>query len=1120
MSNFEFLEAEWPEIYASATEAEKNAFSSPLTAGFHSRRAVELAVKWMYAHDPALKLPYKDHLMALIHEPTFKDTLDSRLFAKLRTIIKLGNQAVHSSGGIDNRESAHAVKELYHFCYWLYRTYSRHARTRLPGPFQPELLQPGKEEEITRAEIRRLQKNMQQKETELAEREARLETAAAEIAEKRQEIEAIKTRNRQVPDQHDYSEAETRQFYIDLLLKEAGWDINAENVVEYPVVGMPTEKGEGYADYVLWGDNGLPLAVVEAKRTKVDPLKGRQQAKLYADCLEAMHGQRPVIFYTNGYETHLWDDLYYPPRPVQGFYKKDELQTLINRRNTAKNLSAETVNKNIADRYYQEEAIRRITEDFQKRQRKALIVMATGAGKTRVAIALVELLQKCNWIKRVLFLADRTALVRQAWNAFKQHLPHTPAAALTENREEGDARIVLSTYPTIMNLIDESRGGSKRYSVGHFDLVIIDEAHRSVYQKYRAIFSYFDALLVGLTATPRSDIDRNTYELFELEDRVPTFTYELNQAVKDGFLVPFKAHSVPVKFLREGITYSQLSEEEKEEYEEKLYDEESGVVPERIDKNALYKWLFNKNTVDQVLKHLMEQGLKVHGGDRLGKTIIFAKNHDHAEFIVQRFDKNYPHLAGHFCRVIDNYVNYAQSLIDDFSEAEKNPVIAVSVDMLDTGIDVLEILNLVFFKPVYSRTKFLQMLGRGTRRCENLFGPGQDKREFYVFDYCQNFEFFEEQPDGVDAAPQEPLSQRIFKHRLTLMLQLKNRRDEEEKMLQQEILDMLYEAVTNMNPDNFIVRQHRKLVEQFKYKGAWLRLSQHDIINLEKIISGLPTELKDNDEFAKRFDLLILKTQLALLKNSVEFVRLKQQIITIAGQLEEKSAVPLVQAQLELIGEIQTESFWQNMTLPLLETIRRRLRDLIQLIDRRKRVIVYTNFMDALGEMELVAAKQFGSYGFSNYRDKVRQYIKTHQNHLTIQKLKQNIPITKSDIEELERLLLKSGEVGSKEVFEENFGSLLNLGPFIRQLVGLDQPAAKKAFGEFLNQKTLNATQIRFIDQIIEYLTRNGIMEPKQLYEEPFISLHQDGLDGVFPDTEADQIIRILETINRNAVAA
>jgi type I restriction enzyme R subunit len=636
------------------------------------------------------------------------------------------------------------------------------------------------------------------------------------------------------PDTHDYSEAETRDYFIDLLLKEAGWPLDQTRDREFAVAGMPNNDGRGFVDYVLWGDDGKPLGLVEAKRTRRDARAGQQQARLYADCLQRQFGQRPLIFFSNGYEHWLWDDTNYPPRAVQGFYKKAELELAIQRRASRKSLATAELNKDIVERYYQWRGIRRIAESFERdHDRKALLVQATGAGKTRTVIALCDLLMRCNRVKRVLFLADRVALVNQAVNAFKRHLPDaSPVNLVSEKDAEG--RVFVSTYPTMMGLIDETRNGQRRFGVGHFDLVIIDEAHRSVFQKYRAIFDYFDALLVGLTATPKDELDRNTYSLFDLENGVPTDAYSLAEAVHDGFLVPPQAVSVPLKFQREGIRYDELSEDDKEQWDALEWDEE-GSVPDRVEAEAVNRWLFNKDTVDKVLQHLMTRGVTVAGGDRLGKTILFAKNQRHAEFIAERFNANYPHYKGEFARVITFRTEYAQSLIDSFAARDKTPHIAISVDMLDTGIDIPEVVNLVFFKLVRSKTKFWQMLGRGTRLCLDLFGPGQHKTFFYVFDYCQNLEYFSQDIPASEGALAEALGKRLFNARLELIGELDRKlaaadrhaaheqraiphgHPETDGEVRAQLAVLLQREVVAMNLDNFVVRPKRRIVEPVRH---------------------------------------------------------------------------------------------------------------------------------------------------------------------------------------------------------------------------------------------------------------------------------------------------------------
>src|SRR5688572_20912935 len=737
-------------------------------ACFYARRALELTVAWAYKHDQALKLPYDDKISALIHEPSFKQTAGEAIFSKARIINTLGNRAVHGARAIPTDDALASIRELFHVCYWLARTYGRVERPANLAFDANAIPKPSPGPKQTQDQLQRLDGQLRERDEKLAVLLADHAALDEELKRLRAEVAAAKEAAAAQPDTHDYSEAETRDYFIDLLLKEAGWALDQPRDREFEVAGMPNNQGKGFVDYVLWGDDGKPLGLVEAKRTRRDSRVGQQQAKLYADCLEQQFGQRPLIFYSNGYEHWLWDDTNYPPRAVQGFYKKAELELAIQRRSTRKPLVAADISPTIVERYYQTRGIRRIAESFERDyDRKALVVMATGAGKTRTVIALCDLLMRCNWAKRVLFLADRVALVNQAVNAFKRHLPDaSPVNLVTEKEAEG--RVFVSTYPTMMGLIDDTRDGQRRFGVGHFDLVIIDEAHRSVFQKYRAIFDYFDSLLVGLTATPKDEVDRNTYSLFDLENGVPTDAYSLDEAVRDGFLVPPTAVSVPLKFQREGIKYDDLSEEDKDQWDALEWDDDGGV-PDRVEAEAVNKWLFNKDTVDKVLEHLMTRGVTVAAGDRLGKTILFAKNQAHADFIAERFNTNYPHYRGEFARVITFKTEYAQSLIDSFSNKEKAPHLALSVDMLDTGIDVPEVVNLVFFKLVRSKTKFWQMVGRGTRLCPDLFGPGRHKQFFYIFDYCENLEFFRANPEAADGSAAESLGKRLFKTRLELV---------------------------------------------------------------------------------------------------------------------------------------------------------------------------------------------------------------------------------------------------------------------------------------------------------------------------------------------------------------
>ncbi|MFN8391796.1 MAG: DEAD/DEAH box helicase family protein [Bdellovibrionota bacterium] len=1124
-SNFDFLPQQWSKLKEDAWHAESTALTQPRTSAFYARRALEKTVKWLYDFDRTLKRPYQDNLSALIHEPTFQKLIaPSGLFQYIRLIHKIGNQAAHSDVQIRQYDGIEIVKSLHGVLSWAVRIYTK---TDYKTPFDAALIPKPEASALQESKrtIAELQAKLQGEDQRYEnERKERLKNEG-EIERLRQEIESLKKQNteRVKTTPEIITEADTRKWLIDVMLRESGWDKFAEGRdVEYLVKGMPNPTGEGYVDYVLWGDDGLPLGIVEAKRTSKDPIEGQRQAELYATCLEKETGQRPIIYYTNGYEIWLWDDKFYPPRNVQGYATKDELQLLINRRKDRLPLAGAEPKTDIIDRYYQIEAATRVKERFEnERQRQSLLVMATGTGKTRMSIALVELLMRQNWVKRVLFLADRTALVRQAKKRFTELLPNVGSVNIVSETEEENTRLVFSTYHSMMNLIDDSRSdGKKRFGTNYFDLIIIDEAHRSVYHKFKAIFEYFDSLLIGLTATPRSEVGKDTYALFHCENNVPTSWYELDKAIEDKFLVPPVPVSVPTKFHREGIKYDDLSEEEQEEYEETFFDDETGSMPKEIEPGALNSWLFNKDTVDKVLAHLMQNGIKIEGGDKLGKSIIFAKNHNHAVFIEERFNRNYPHLAGKFLRVIDNQIKYADTLIDEFDVADKDPFIAVSVDMLDTGIDIEEIVNLVFFKVVRSRTKFWQMIGRGTRLCPNLFGPDQDKQNFYIFDYCQNFEFFGKNPKGVETQPQESVKEKIFKRRLQIIRYLESdpKKSEEAAALVQELKDSLHEQLLSVNVDSFVVRPHRKYVQKFLDRASWDSLSPTDYHDIAMHLSGLPYP-DDDDEFARRFDLLVLNLSVSILEASPKQAGYQSSIISLATSLEKKRNIPSVAAKIDLIRLVQTDDYWQNITVPLLDEMREELRELIKFIDAESGLSrVYTNFEDEIGE-GMIVSEFMPTYGdVTQYKLKVERFVRDHKNHITIARLMNNLPISTTDLAGLEEILFTQDAAGTREQFEKIYGKQ-PLGRFIRSLVGLDRNAAKEAFAAFLSSGSLTADQITFINQIIEHLVKNGVMSPDKLFDQPFTDQSTDGVIGVFPE-QAEQIIQLIERINLNAEAA
>jgi type I restriction enzyme R subunit len=658
-----------------------------------------------------------------------------------------------------------------------------------------------------------------------------------------------------------------------------------------------------------------------------------------------------------------------------------------------------------------------------------------------------------------------------------------------------------------------------------------------VYQRYRAIFEYFDSLLVGLTATPKDEIDKNTYSLFDVEDGVPTDAYSLEEAVAEGHLVPPRAISVPLKIVRSGLRYDELSPEEKDQWDMLEWGEEE--IPDSVEAAEVNKRLFNEDTVDHVVAHLMQNGVKVEGGDRLGKTIIFAKNESHAKFIEQRFNAAYPAYAGHFARVITHQTGaYAQTLIDDFSKKNSAPHIAISVDMLDTGIDVPEVVNLVFFKQVRSKTKFWQMVGRGTRLCPDLFGPDQDKEFFLIFDYCQNIEFFGANPELKEANAAKSLSERLFAGRLDLVRALDEKHgatneisageqapyangDEApptEHEVRESAAKTLQDIVGGLNVDNFIVRQHRRAVEKYREPTEWTSIEREKRKELVEEIAPLPSSHMLGTEEAKRFDLLIFSLELALLKGSKRFDTLRKQLLEIASALEDQTGIPAIAQQAMLIEEIQTDQWWEGVTVPLLELVRIRLRDLIQHIEKSRKSIVYSDFTDEIGDGVELQLPQVGAADFARFKSKARHFLRAHKDHIVLHKLRQGKPLTPSDLSELEKMLLDAG-IGEAADIERAREVSQGFGRFVRSLVGLDRAAVSEAFGEFLSAGTASAAQIEFINMVIEHLTDQGVMDPALLYEHPFVDVAPTGPEKLFDEEKVTRLFTKIRDLNDSAVA-
>jgi len=1106
LTNFGFLREKnhFSSFADACLEAEKSLQVSSSTCAILTRRALELSVKWLYTFDSELKVPYQDNLSSLIHERTFMSIIDEDLFPLIKYIIKLGNVAVHTNSAITRDEAVLALHNLYQFIDWLDYCYSEGYSQ---SEFKEELLLTGEEPRRRPEEYKELYEKLSSKDRKLEDLMKENANLRKDLTERR--IENTEHYHFQVD---ELSEFNTRKIYTDLELKLAGWEFGRDILEEYKVTGMPNNRGIGFVDYVLLGDNGKPIAVVEAKKTSYDANKGKQQAKLYADCVEQMHGQRPIIFYTNGFDIRLWDDTNYPERKISGFYTKADLQLLIDRRTIQRQLTNIEIKDEISNRYYQKEAILSVCEAIQAKQRKSLLVMATGSGKTRTAISLVDVLVRHNWVKNVLFLADRKTLVSQAKKNFNNLLPSMTLCNLLDNKDNPElSRMVFSTYPTMMNAIDDTKrkDGNKLFTVGHFDLIIVDESHRSIYKKYRAIFEYFDGITLGLTATPKDEIDKNTYDIFGLETGAPTYAYELEQAVKDGYLVEYRTIESTSKILDDGIRYDELSDEEREQYED-TFAEEHG---QDISNSAVNQWLFNDSTIDQVLNDLMENGIKVEGGDKLGKTIIFANNSTHAKRIVERFDHIYPHYNSKFAKQIDYKVDYVETSIEEFSTKEKLPQIAVSVDMLDTGVDIPEVVNLVFFKKVRSKSKFWQMIGRGTRLCPNLFGVGQDKEHFLIFDYLRNFEFFRENQKGIEGKVSVGLTERIFNMKVDIIKELQALDFQEEAYInhRKELVEGVYQEISRLNDENFQVRMYLQFVHKYKNRSNWQALSVTNVSEIQEHISPLILSIVD-DELAKRFDNVMYSIELAKL-TAKSAGRPIKSVVETAEELSKLSTIPQINAKRDILIKVQSEEFWEEANIFQLEEVREAIRELVKFLEKESQRNYYTNFSDMFTIINKEEEAFYGSNDLQNYRKKVNRYLKDHQDQTAIYKLRQNKPLTKQDVRTLEEILWI--ELGTEDDYKKEFGDT-PITKLVRQIVGLDQQAANEAFSEFLNEEKLNVNQIKFVKLIIDYVVKNGTLEKKVLQEDPFRSL--GSVTELFRDNIDDVrgIIGVIDGINRN----
>ena len=1098
MRNFDYLqELGLTELHQFCSAAEEMQVSNPELSAVSARKALEYIVKALYMMKN-IEIPERASLFELVDGEDFREFIgDERVMMAVHYVRKVGNNGAHGVP-VTRKESFFCLLNIYNVVAAIL-----HKLTILKtvAPFNRELI-PNKPQTPTLAPA------------------AVIVTPQSTIVEAADK-EAAQDKTPVVEMECDISEAETRKLYIDLMLKEAGWEVldiegaiqPSKACIEIEVEGMPNNEGKGYCDYVLFGSNGLPLAVVEAKRTSVSPVKGKHQAELYAECLEKRYGVKPVIYYTNGFETYIIDGLGYPPCRLYAFHSESDLELLIQKRQQHA-INDFSVKDSITDSHYQKMAIKAVCEHFNSKHRRGLLVMATGTGKTRVAISLVDLLARNGWVKNVLFLADRIPLVSQAHKNFVKLLPHMTTSVLSEDKDpDTNARITFSTYQTMINYIDTDEKG---FSVGRFDLIIIDEAHRSIFGKYSAIFNYFDSLLVGLTATPRDEVDRSTYETFQMEQGQPNYAYELEDAVAEGYLVNYLGFKRGSLILKEGIKYNNLSEEEKRQLE-KVWDYEMtrrameldrpmkvekgnepiGMVAEPpaygyhrdIQNNEIFSYIFNIDTIDRVLQDLMEHGLKVQSGERIGKSIIFAYNHRHAEMIVERFYALYPEYASEsteFCALIDNYVTYSRDLIDKFEIRDGNPQIAVSVDMLDTGIDVPDVLNLVFFKIVKSKIKFMQMIGRGTRLSKDIFGTGKDKECFYIFDWCRNFEYFDKNPEGSKAVIVQSLTEKIFCLGTKIAFQLQHQKWQEDayaKGLHDEIKETLKGQVNALSDSHISVRERWEAVSHFKDAESWVYLSEVDVNTLCTEISPL---LPKNtlDESAKKFDVLVLIIQLSLLDEETKATNAIHAVQFVAEALQGKATLPQVQAKMGTIKEVLSDVAWQNVSLNWLEKVRKDLRELIKFLtggDNRWFKVDIEDEVSDEGEVTGVLPRM-------SYKQSVLDFLSKNRDLPVLQKIYDIEQLTSKDFMELERILWE--ELGSKEDynrFTQGMPCGSNVAIFVRSMVGVDRKNAVRRFSQFISGNELNADQEDFLMTIISYVCENGdITKEIVVNEAPF----------------------------------
>lgn len=1101
--NFEFLRETWPELADLGGFAEQYVWPDPSSALVKLRSFVEFIVLRIY-REYNLPKPDQPNLFELIKNDAFCGDIPKTVLDKLHAIRINGNKAAHGES-YQSKTALWLIKESFDLGRWLYITVGAGTIGACPEFQEPANI--NGERQVVLKKLASQEAQMQQLLQELEA--ARSHVAFAE--KEAEALQALKASGHKNADELKFDELTTRRCLIDSMLVSAGWDVapnggNTEEVTqEEEMKHQPTDTGIGYADYVLWDDNGKPLAVIEAKKTAITKELGREQAKLYADGLEKMHDQRPVIFYTNGFEISIWDDAQdYPPRELFGFYSKKSLQYLVNfQRGHKKDLNSIKINEEITDRLYQTEAINRIKERFTGKHRKALLVQATGTGKTRVAVSLTDVLRRANWAKSVLFMCDRRELRKQAKNAFNTYIDEPLVVITGKTSKEREKRIHLATYPAMSKIF-------QTFDVGFFDLIIADESHRSIYNRYRDIFQYFDCLQVGLTATPVDKINRNTFTMFGCEEGHPTAYYPLGRAIEEEYLVPYEVYTHTTKFLREGIKYNSLTKEQKEQLEE------NGDNPEIIDyeQKDIDKQIFNKDTNRAIIRNLMENGIKDAIEQAPGKTIIFARNHNHAILLEKLFNVLYPQYSGKFCKVIDNYDPRAEQLIDDFKDENNELTLAISVDMLDTGIDVPEIVNLVFAKPVYSRVKFDQMIGRGTRLRKDLFGLGKDKSKFRIFDHWGNFDYFDEKPEEADRSRSKPLMQIVFETRIDLAEISLNKSEIEFFSV---IVELLQKDLAQL-PDNSIsVKERWRELKTVSKPETLKQFAPTTVAVLRNEMAPLMQwiNIRGHGE-AYYFDYLITRMQIELINKTGRFEDLKEDLLNRLSELQ--MHLNPVREQAETIKKAKSQEFWDTITVQDLEEVRKKLRGIMQFRLKAKIPAVPPKVIDVTdGDIQYAhRPSSLPEVEMRLYKERVEEVLEQlFDKDPTLAKIRVGEPVSEADLNALVSLVLTQNSDVDLKLLKEFFPeTAVPLDFAIRSVIGMEPEAVAKRFAEFARKHpSFTAKQTRFLSMLQNHIAKNGYIDLDRLYEQPFTTIDSDGLDGVFENEDTiNDLLAVIES--------